>query len=205
MPTQKLLPLLTVICGGLLLPVSPASADALSNDHPTVALVNTYFRHVVDEDWAAAAEMLNPTSIQRKQQRAIDLVKRAPTISAETEMLSSLGVKDIRELETMTPAQFYAAERNGLSKRDDRTDTIRKQKQESLKVNVLGVIGEKAKDNKVVHLAVRTSQSVLDKTIDELIFISFQQDEKDSKKWFIVPDMQAPVTTEKAATEGAKK
>ena len=66
------------------------------------------------------------------------------------------------------------------------------QKKSSLKIEVLGVIGEQG--GKVAHLAVRTSQDVIDQRINELFFISFIQDEKDPTKWLIAPDMQRPVT-----------
>ncbi len=197
------LSLLAVI--GLITPDLAASNLPLT--HPTAELVNQYFRHVVNEDWKAAAAMLKPASIERKKRRMIEIIKRTRTISEETEMLARLGVKDIRDVEAMTVEEFYAAERKGLSDRSDATsDAIRKQKQESLKVNVLGIIGEN-KDT-IAHLAVRTSQQVLDQQIDELIFLSFEQDPTDPKKWYIVPDMQLPVNTplaEKAKAEEEKK
>ncbi len=188
---NSIISLLLLACTAVLAPI--AAAESTTKDHPTVALVNEYFRHVVDEDWKAAAAMLNPASLERKKRKAVELVRRAPTMSAEAEVLAQLGAKDVRELENMTNEEFYAAERSGVSKRDTKGDTIRKQKQDSLKVTVLGIILEQ-KDT-IAHLAVRTSQDVLEKRIDELIFISFAQDQADKKKWYIVPDMQLPVTS----------
>ena len=69
-----------------------------------------------------------------------------------------------------------------------------------MKVDVLGVVGEQK--GSVAHLAVRTSQEVMDQRINELFFISFTQDEADKTKWQIAPDMQRPVT-EPLAKEGA--
>jgi hypothetical protein len=40
---------------------------------------------------------------------------------------------------------------------------------------------------------VRTSQETLKEKIQELFLISLQQDEKDTKKWVIVPDMMRPL------------
>ena len=185
----------------LFLALPGASAQTSVPDHPTVALVNTYFKHVVDEDWKAAAAMLSPASLERKKIKALELVKRAPTMTAESEMLGQLGVKELKDLEAMSATDFYAAERSGVARKDEKSEAIRKQKQESLKVNVLGVILEQK--GAIAHLAVRTSQAVLDKQIEELIFISFQQDEADKTKWFIVPDMQMPVTTPLPGAEGA--
>jgi hypothetical protein len=169
-----------------------SEAATLTNDHPTVALVQKYFKHVVDEDWKAAAAMLSPDSLERKKQKALDVVRRAPTMSVEAEMLAQLGLKELKQLETMSPSEFYSAERSGVAKGGEKADAIKKQKQDSLKVVVLGVIGEQ--NDTVVHLAVRTSQSVLDKSIEELIFISFRQNPEDKANWMIVPDMQVAVT-----------
>jgi hypothetical protein len=44
-----------------------------------------------------------------------------------------------------------------------------------------------------VHAVVRTSQETLKEKIQELFLISLQQDEKDAKKWMIVPDMMRPL------------
>ncbi|MBL9115726.1 MAG: hypothetical protein JNJ83_12025 [Verrucomicrobiaceae bacterium] len=192
---------LCLVAISLFLGLQSATAQQSVPDHPTVALVNTYFKHVVDEDWKAAAAMLSPASLERKRVKALDLVKRAPTMTAESEMLAQLGVKELKDLEAMSPLDFYAAERSGVARKDEKSEAIRKQKQESLKVNVLGVILEQK--GSIAHLAVRTSQAVLDKQIEELIFISFQQDEADKTKWFIVPDMQMPVTTLLPGAEGA--
>lgn len=198
---RSLLPVfLIALLGSTVLPVQ---AENIPLTHPTVELVKQYFRHVVNEDWKAAAGMLKPASIERKKRRMVELIKRTRTITEETEMLARLGVKDIREVEAMSVEDFYAAERKGLSgeRNDSATEAIRKQKQESLKVNVLGIIGENK--NTIVHLAVRTSQHVLDQQIDELIFLSFEQDAEDSKKWYIVPDMQLPVSTPLKAADAA--
>lgn len=203
--SRKLLPFMMAVFVGLIVP--PAKAENLPLTHPTAELVKQYFRHVVNEDWKAAAGMLKPASIERKKRRMIEVIKRTRTITEETELLARLGVKDIRDVEAMSVEDFYAAERKGLSERNDSaTEAIRKQKQDTLKVNVLGIIGES--NGTIAHLAVRTSQQVMDQQIDELIFLSFEQDPNDSKKWYIVPDMQLPVNTPLTKTEapaGGKK
>ena len=192
-----------LLAGAACINTSGSAADDSAKSHPTVALTKQYFQFVVNEDWKSAASMLNPVSLERKKRRAVELIKRAPTMTAEAEMLGQLGVKDVGEIEKMSVIDFYTAERSGVTKRDEKGDSLRKQKQDSLQVNVLGVILEK--EGTIAHLAVRTSQNVLDKKIDELIFISYQQDEADKSKWYIVPDMQVPVTTPLNAEGGDTK
>lgn len=169
-----------------------ARAENLPQTHPTVDLVKKYFELVVDQDWKTAAKMIRPASIERKKRETLAIIRSAPTMSEEAAMLGKLGVKDVKELEKMTPEQFYVADRESFHSPSKTNEDVQKQKKKSLKITVLGVIGEQ--DGKVAHLAVRTSQDVVDQRINELFFISFMQDEKDPKSWLIVPDMQRPVT-----------
>lgn len=183
-----------------LLPVS-AGAENLPLTHPTVDLVKKYFQFVVEQKWQEAAKMIRPSSIERKKRETLAIIKSAPTMSEEAAMLAKLGVKDLRELEKMSVEEFYVADRQSFHNLARNNEEILKQKKESLKVEVLGVVGEK--EGTVAHLAVRTSQEVQDQRINELFFISFTQDETDKTKWQIAPDMQRPVTEAIASKEGA--
>lgn len=171
---------------------SISRAENLPMTHPTVEIVKKYFRLVVDQNWKEAAKLIRPSSIERKKRETIAIIKSAPTMSEEAAMLGKLGVKDIKELENMSVEEFYVADRQSFHNPAKNNDEVQKQKKDSLKIDVLGVIGEQ--DGKVAHLAVRTSQEVMDQRINELFFISFTQDEKDSKVWLIAPDMQRPAT-----------
>ena len=169
-----------------------AKADNLPMTHPTVDLVKKYFRYVIEQNWHEAAKMIRPSSIERKKRETIAIVKSAPTMSEEAAMLGRLGVKDLKELEKMSVEDFYVADRQSFQRPQSSNEEVQKQKRESLKVNVLGVVGEQ--DNKIIHLVVRTSQEVIDQRIDEIFFISFTQDDTDPTKWVIAPDIQRPVT-----------
>lgn len=170
-----------------------AKADNLPMTHPTVDLVKKYFRYVIEQNWREAAKMIRPSSIERKKKETLAIIKSAPTMSEEAAMLGRLGVKDLKELEKMSVEDFYIADRQSFQRPQSATnEDVQKQKRESLKVNVLGVVGEQ--DNKIIHLVVRTSQEVIDQRIDEIFFISFTQDEVDGSKWVIAPDIQRPVT-----------
>lgn len=179
---------------------SAVRAENLPATHPTVELVKKYFQLVVEQNWKDAAKMIRPSSIERKKRETLAIIKSASTMSEEAAMLAKLGVKDLRELEKMSVEEFYVADRQSFHNLARNNEEILKQKKASLKVDVLGVIGEQ--DGKVAHLAVRTSQEVMDQRINELFFISFTQDDADKTKWQIAPDMQRPVT-EPVAKEGA--
>ena len=178
--------------------IDQVRAENLPPDHPTVELVKKYFQLVVEQDWKTAAKMIRPASIERKKRETLAIIKSAPTMSEEAAMLGKLGVKDIKSLENMSAEEFYVADRQSFhspARNEDekeRQKKVQDQKKSSLKIEVLGVIGEQG--GKVAHLAVRTSQDVIDQRINELFFISFIQDEKDPTKWLIAPDMQRPVT-----------
>ena len=182
-----------MLAGGL-----PARAENLPMTHPTVELVKKYFSMVVEQDWKGAAKMIRPESIERKKRETVAIIKSAPTMSEEAAMLAKIGVKDLSELEKMSVEDFYVADRQSFHTPSKNNDEILKQKKQSLKINVLGAIGEEG----IAHLAVRTSQEVLDQRIDELFFISFVQEKADPKVWLIAPDMSRPVTTPLKTAEG---
>ncbi len=180
-----------------------ARADNLPMSHPTVDLVKKYFQLVVEQNWKGAAKMIRPESIERKKRETIAIIKSAPTMSEEAAMLAKIGVKDLAELEKMSVEDFYIADRQSFHSPSRNNDQILEQKKKSLKINVLGVIGEQ--NDSIAHLAVRTSQEVLDQRIDELFFISFVQDTDEKGKWLIAPDMSRPVTTALKEGEGGAK
>ncbi len=191
------MPLLSVL---ILLAAQAARAENLPLTHPTVELVKKYFTLVVEQNWKGAAKMIRPESIERKKRETVAIIKSAPTMSEEAAMLAKIGVKDLGELEKMSVEEFYIADRQSFHSPSRNNDEILKQKKQSLKINVLGVIGEQ--DDTIAHLAVRTSQEVMDQRIDELFFISFIKDKTDSSKWLIAPDMSRPVTTPLKPAEG---
>ena len=194
-------PFLTLLAASVLL-VSTSQAGNLPATHPTGELVAKYFKLVVDQNWKDAASMIRPSSIERKKRETIQIIKQAPTMSEESAMLAKLGVKDIKALEEMGTEAFYVADRESFHSSAN-TPEVLKQKKESLKINVLGIVGED--NDTVAHLVVRTSQEVGNQRINELFFISFVQDEADKAKWLIAPDMQRPVTEPLSDAAGEKK
>jgi hypothetical protein len=176
-------------------------AENLPLDHPTAAIAKTYLEAVVKQDWPTASKMLLPASLERRRLQMIAAVKNSRTMTEEAAKLSLLGVKDIRELEKMTPQDAYIADRDAVHKRMDLSDEAIKRKQQTLKINILGVISEA--EGSIVHVLVRTKQNTVvpeargpgEVTIEELLLISMIQDKEDKAKWLVVPDMQTPITT----------
>jgi hypothetical protein len=180
-----------------------ASAENLPLDHPTAAKATKYLEAVVKQDWKAAAEMLLPASLERRRVQMIGAVKNSTTMTEEAAKLSLLGVKDVRELEKMTPQEAYVADRDAVHKRMKLTPDAIKKKQDTLKISILGLISED--EGRIVHALVRTKQDTTEVNIEELLLISMAQDKDDKAKWLIVPDMQQPITTPlKSAAPAAK-
>ena len=165
-------------------------AENLPATHPTAAIVKEYLTAVVNQDWEKAGSMLAVPSLEKKLQETVSVIKMAPTMTEEAAMLGKLGVKDLAELEQMSPRAFYAAERAAVHQRMNMDPAVLAKKKDTLKINIIGLSGEDG--DKIVHAVVRTSQETLKEKIQELFLISLQQDEKDAKKWVIVPDMMRP-------------
>jgi hypothetical protein len=179
-----------VFASAFLLQSLTGHAENLPATHPTATIVKEYLTAVVNQDWNKAGAMLAVPSLEKKLQETVSVIKMAPTMTEEAAMLGKLGVKDLAELEQMSPTAFYAAERAAVHQRMSMDPAVLAKKKETLKINIIGLAGEDG--DKIVHAVVRTSQETLKEKIQELFLISLQQDEKDPKKWLIVPDMMRP-------------
>lgn len=188
----------------LLLVTSSLRAEPQSLDHPCTDLVKKYLTAVVQQDWKIAANMLVTDSLDRRQRETVNIIKSAPTMSDEAAMLQGYNVKDYKELEKMSPQEFYVVDRNAWHQKLKIAPETSKRKQETLKIEILGVCSEP--DKKYVHVTVRTSQETLTDKIEELFLISFVPDPKNAKGWLISPEMKdRPVITPLAGKEGAPK
>ncbi len=183
--------------------IGPAFSSPLPADHPCGELVKKYLTCVVNQEWKTAAGLLLPSSLDRKQKETISVIKTAPTMTEEAQMLERFGVKEIRDLEKLSPQEFYILDREAWHKRINAAPEVTKRKQETLKIDVLGMVEEK--DKGYVHATVRTSQETLSDRIEELFLISFV---KDGDNWVIWPEMKdRPIITpiEAKKDDGDKK
>lgn len=193
---------LLLACAATPLLCVSAFADSLPATHPTAAVVKKYLEAVVRQDWDIAAKMLLPASLDRRKEQMILAIKNSETMTLEAAKLNMLGLKDVKDLEKMSSQEAYVLDRKAVHDRVKLTPEVIKKKQDSLKINILGLVPED--DGKIVHALVRTNQETLEARIDELLLISVVQDKADSKKWLVAPDMQTPITTP-LNPEAAKK
>jgi hypothetical protein len=188
---------------GLFALAGVSMSSPLPADHPCGELVKKYLTAVVNQQWKTAASLLQSASLERKQKETIAIIKTAPTMTEEQQMLERFGVKEIRELENLTPQEFYMLDREAWHKRINAAADVTKRKQDTLKIDVLGLVEEKEKG--FVHATVRTSQETLTDRIEELFLISFV---KQGDSWTISPEMKdRPLITplEGKAAEGEAK
>lgn len=188
---------------GLFALAGVSMSSPLPADHPCGELVKKYLTAVVNQEWKTAASLLQSASLERKQKETIAIIKTAPTMTEEQQMLERFGVKEIRELEKLTPQEFYMLDREAWHKRINAAADVTKRKQDTLKIDVLGLVEEKEKG--FVHATVRTSQETLTDRIEELFLISFV---KQGDSWTISPEMKdRPLITplEGKAAEGEAK
>lgn len=185
---RKSLFLVVALTGTVALP-----AENKPVDHPAAAIVKSYLEAVVKQDWKAAAELLLPSSLERRKEQMILAIKNSSTMTEEAAKLNMLGVKDVKDLEALSPQAAYIVDRKSVHDRMKIPDEVLKRKIETLKINILGLCPEE--DGKIMHAVVRTKQETIDTLIEELLLISLIQDKADTKKWLVVPDMQQPLTT----------
>lgn len=167
-------------------------------------MVKKYLTAVVEQDWKTAADMLVADSLERRQRETVSIIKSAPTMSDEAMMLQGYNVKDYKELEKMSPQEFYVVDRTAWHQKLKIAPEATQRKKETLKINILSVCNEPEKN--YVHVTVRTSQETLTDKIEELFLISFVPNPKESKSWLIAPEMKdRPVITPLPGGDGAKK
>ncbi len=172
----------------------PVRAEQLPSDHPCAGMVKKYLAAVVQQDWKTAAQMLLPSSLERRQRETVSIIKSAPTMTDEENMLAGYNVKGVGELEKMSPQECYQVDREAWPKKIKLPPEATKRKQETLKITVLGLAEEK--DKGYVHVTVRTSQETLTDRIEELFLISFVPDPANPKNYLISPEMKdRPVIT----------
>lgn len=186
-----------------LLVVPALRAEPLPLDHECATLVKKYLTAVVEQDWKVAADMLVTDSLDRRQRETVGIIKSAPTMSDEATMLQGYNVKDYKELEKMSPQEFYVADRNAWHQKLKIAPETTKRKKETLNIKILAVCHEPEKN--YVHVTVRTSQETLTDKIEELFLISFVPNPKNPKGWLIAPEMKdRPVITPLAGSDAKK-
>ena len=155
--------------------------------HPVAVTANAYLRKVAEKDWPAAAEFIKPRALARQHHEYAMLARRAPTIDEEVRILERLGIERLRDLEKMTPTQFYIANREALERANRLTPAVIAKMKETFRADILGVVEEEP--DRLTHVLVRTTHETLDTVITERILLSFEKDPA-SGKWLVAPEYQ---------------
>jgi len=97
---------------GVLASGTPAGWGQTSRDlaekHPAAQVVVKFLRHSVNRDYAKAADLIDPGSLDRLRAEYLEKVKnpRVP-LDEVSAMCRAVGVADERGIEAMTPRQLY--------------------------------------------------------------------------------------------------
>ena len=182
---------LSAIVVSVFLAATPFHA-AGTDDHPAVETARTYLQAVVAGDWTTCADLILPKALERKKRETVEVIKNSPTVSEETERLKMLGIASFKDLEAMSPAAFYIAERNAVHKAIDESAASKARQLSTLKIEVLSVGVEE--DGSFVHVLVRTHRDTEEIRVHELMLVSLLKDSDVPGKWRIVPDTQLPVS-----------
>ena len=90
-------------------PIGPSPNAGL----PIMTLQEIFF-------WLSDYVLLLPSSLERKKAQMIEIIKNSRTMTEEQAKLKLLGVKDVRDIEKMTPQAAYIADRKAVHEMDER-------------------------------------------------------------------------------------
>jgi len=176
--------LLFLILCGLLSPFSVIAQGAAPEDHPALEIASEYVRNITNQDWAAAAEKMKFRHLERDHARYIRSARNTPSVDDEVRMLKRLKVERMRDLESMSGKEFFAADRAAAHGERGLTPLMNQKLQESFEMTLLGGLLE---GDSIVHVMIRTSHETIEAVVNELVIISVEKDEGD---WVISPEHQ---------------
>ena len=81
-------------------------------------------------------------ALARRQRKVAEAIKNSSTMTEEAAKLSLLGLKDVRELEKMSPQEAYVLDRKAVHDRLKIPAATIKRKSDTLKIKILGVASE---------------------------------------------------------------
>lgn len=162
----------------------------LAEKHPAAQVVVKFLRLSVNRDYAKAAELIKPASLERLQKDYLAKVK-SPRVGLDevTAMCRAVGAADERGIEAMTPIQFYAAYNQGMQRRYNVTDEVNRRIADSLELNILSIAEE---EPTLVHFLVRTNHETMANKVRNLEVISLVRGET---QWLVALGEQEPKYT----------
>lgn len=162
----------------------------LAERHPAGQVVVQFLRHSVNRDYAKAASLIAPASLEKLKRDYVAKVK-SPKVGLDqaTALSRAVGVEDERAIEAMSPVEFYTAYNQGMQRRYNVTDEINRRIADSLELNMLSVAEE---GTDLVHFLVRTLHRTPANEVSHLEIISLVRLDN---RWFVSLDEQEPKYT----------
>ena len=164
--------------------------SGVQRSHAQAEEIQAYLGHLVAEEWAEAAQLIDRESLQRLKSNYVRAVQGSNLLSEEQALLGSFGVSSLKELEAIELEDFYVRERSAARRGKPLTPAMIKKKKESFKVTFLG---QGPEGDSINHVVLKTKFETFDSVIEQLMMISCKKDKEGN--WKIVTDMIRPKVT----------
>lgn len=162
----------------------PASAQ--STTHPATKVAEDYLRAIQTHEWAAAAAMVETKSLENLKRFQKEYLRRAPTLPEEEALLEILGLKQISDIDALTPKEVYIRRGEAKTKQLKEPKKHIAEMKSTVVVKTLGVAEDGAD---AVHVMIRKEFMAAERAFSELAFVSLV---KEGKSWKISLDAQEP-------------
>jgi hypothetical protein len=163
----------------------PADPEA----HPAGKVVREYLGMIITRQWKKSADIVDPRSMEVLHRDYVQRIEDARTMDDEDALIRRVGKFSRKEVESMTPREFYTAFHEGLQEKfrveEAKLEMIRK----TITIKLLSVAEE---GERTAHILVRAKYSTGEYNIERLELVSLL---KNGDKWQVALNEQAPKAT----------
>ncbi|MFT4638169.1 MAG: hypothetical protein ACI8T1_001487 [Verrucomicrobiales bacterium] len=152
-------------------------------------IAEKYVRAIHLHQWEIAAGMVATESLERLKWFQRAHLYQAPTIQAEQELLQLLRIKDVSDIDQLSPREVFIRRGQAQTSRLPNPNDYLKEIGKNVVLESLGAVPEDG----TVHLIIRKEFVAKGKVYSELAFISVIKENGD---WKISLDAQEPVIKE---------
>jgi hypothetical protein len=160
------------------------------NSHPATKVTFQYLKNAMGQDWDAAAELIEPLSLENLKARYIMKIKASATFDEEIARVRKVDCSNLREVERLKPVDFYVRYHKGVQQRFKVDQSILDKILASLAVKLLSLAEDNIDKKEFCHILVRTRHSNGDKQISALDLVSLV---KIKGNWKVTLNAQQPV------------
>ena len=160
------------------------------NSHPATKVTFQYLKNAMGQDWDAAAELIEPLSLENLKARYIMKIKASATFDEEIARVRKVDCSNLREVESLKPVDFYVRYHKGVQQRFKVDQSILDKILASLAVKLLSLAEDNVDKKEYCHILVRTRHSNGDKQISALDLVSLV---KIKGNWKVTLNAQQPV------------